>query len=470
MISVQRQQPLSNNYIALVKSDYFRLARQDFSFYCELTHRHNYLPAKHTEYIAKACEEVERGTLKRLMVFLPPRHSKSMTITETFPSWFIGRNPDRRVIEVSYGDAFAQKFGRANRTKLEEYGKQIFGISLDPRNSSVTNWGIAGHRGGMISAGVGGSITGEGADLLLIDDPIKNREEANSETYREKLWNEWQNTLLTRLQAGGAVILILTRWHEDDLAGRILQSETGDSWRVISLPAEAEDNDPIGRKQGDPLWPEGGFDSEWMKQKKVEIGSQTFTSLYQQRPSPQEGEMLKRVWWKFYTVLPSDLTTLQSWDCSFKDLDDSDYVVGQVWGAKGADRYLIDQVRGRMGFPATITAIKTLSAKHPAVITKLIEDKANGTAVIQVLKHEIQGIVPVEPAGGKASRVQSVSPIIEAGNVYLPDPSIAPWIHDFIEECAAFPFGKNDDQVDAMSQGLHRMNKPGSPRVLRRIF
>lgn len=394
-----------------------------------------------------------------------------MTITETFPSWFIGRDPSRRVIEVSYGDAFAQKFGRANRAKLEEYGPDIFGISLDPRNSSVTNWGIKGHRGGMISAGVGGSITGEGADLLLIDDPIKNREEANSETYREKLWNEWQNTLLTRLQAGGSVIVILTRWHEDDLAGRILSSETGEEWTLINLPAEAETGDILGRAIGDPLWPEGGFDKEWMALKKREIGSQAFTALYQQRPAPQEGELIKRVWWKFYKELPSDLDEiLQSWDCTFKDLKDSDYVVGQVWGRKGADRYLIDQVRARMDLPATLVAVKSLSAKHPAAHAKLIEDKANGTAVIQVLKRDIQGLIAVEPAGGKVSRLQAVSPQIEAGNVHIPDPSIAPWVHDFIEECAAFPFGKNDDQVDSMSQALFRMSKPGQPRVLRRFI
>jgi len=396
---------------------------------------------------------------------MPPRHSKSMTVSETFPSFFIGKNPERRVIEISYGDSLARKFGRANKQKIDEFGEELFGIKLSQDNASMTNWGIEGHRGGMISAGIGGPITGEGADLLIIDDPIKNRQEANSETYREMVWNEWQNTLLTRLHPGGAVIIILTRWHEDDLAGRLLKQEQG-KWEVVSLPAKAEKNDQLGRKPGEPLWPEHGFDEAWMENTKKEVGSQVWTALYQQKPSPQEGNMLKRGWWQFYRQAPSSFDEIiQSWDCAFKDekaakSKEPDFVVGQVWGRKGADKYLLDQVRDRMDFPATIMAIKSLTAKWPQAGAKLIEDKANGPAVIATLKRQIPGLIPVNPEGGKVARAAAVSPDIEAGNVYLPDPSIAPWVHDFIEECAAFPNGANDDQVDAMTQALNRLQVP----------
>jgi predicted phage terminase large subunit-like protein len=389
------------------------------------------------------------------MIFLPPRHSKSMTVTESFPSWFIGRNPKRSVIEVSYGDALAQKFGRENRRKIEEYGKSIFNIEMATDNHSATNWSIKGHRGGMISTGIGGPITGSGADCLIIDDPIKNRAEANSLTYREMIWSEYKSTLRTRLQANGIIILILTRWHEDDLAGRILASEGGNEWTIISLPAEAEENDPLGRAVGEPLWQEGGFDSAWLKETKRDVGSQDWIALYQQRPSPEEGDLLKRGWWKFYKAPPAKFDeVLQSWDCSFKDLDSSDYVVGQVWGRVGADKYLLDQVRGKLDIVSTMSAVTTLSAKWPQTKRKLIEDKANGPAVIQMLKHSIPGLIAVEPEGGKVVRVQAARPEIEAGNVYLPDPEQSPWVHDYIEECAAFPNGKNDDQVDSTSQAL----------------
>lgn len=437
------------------------LAKVDYEYYLEYVHRGLYKHARHTKLICDKLKEVEEGKNKRLMIFLPPRHSKSMTVSETFPSFFIGKNPNRRVILVSYGDSLARKFGRANRNKLEEYGEEIFGINLSKDNSSVTNWEIEGHRGGMISAGIGGPITGEGADLLIIDDPIKNRKEANSKTYRNMVWDEWQNTLYTRLQPNGSVIIILTRWHEDDLAGRLLNPEYGEveDWDIIRLPAIAEENDLLGREVGEPLWPEYGFDEEWAEETKAAVGSKTWASLYQQRPAPAEGNIVNREWWQFYKELPDSFDeVIQSWDCSFKETEDGSYVVGQVWGRKGANKYLIDQVRARMDFTKTLRAIKNMAIKYPEARLKLIEDKANGPAIISTLRQEISGIVPVNPRGTKEERAAAISPEIEAGNVYLPSPSIASWINDYIEEWAAFPFGENDDQVDATTQALDRLS------------
>ena len=186
-----------------------------------------------------------------------------------------------------------------------------------------------------------------------------------------------------------------------------------------------------------------------------------FEALYQGNPTIGEGELLKRAWWKFYEINPRQIAAsadevIQSWDCAFKDLKTSDYVVGQVWARKNADMFLIDQVRGLMDFPATLAAIKTMTAKWPMTYRKLIEDKANGTAVIQTLKHKIPGIMPVEPEGGKVARAHAVSGAIEAGDVYLPGSTDIEWVFDFIEECSSFPNGKHDDQVDAMSQALKR--------------
>jgi predicted phage terminase large subunit-like protein len=435
----------------------YEMARDDYEFYVEYVHRGLYVPSRHTDLICEKLMEVERGECTRLILCLPPRHSKSMTVSETFPSWFLGRNPDRRVIEVSYGDSLAKRFGRENKKKINEFGKEIFGIELDRANASNNNFGIIDHRGGMISAGVGGSITGEGADLLIIDDPIKNRKEALSPTYKEMIWNEWQNTLLTRLHPGGRVIIILTRWSEDDLVGRLLEKE-GDQWDVISLAAECEDEDDLlNRKIGEPLWKERGFDEDWIKKMKSEVGSFVWSALYQQSPRPSGGSIVKRDWFQYYRYVDQFDELIQSWDCTFKDANDSDYVVGTVWGKKGGNYYLVDLVRDKMGIVATMSAIRSMSAKHPRALTKLIEDKANGSAVIEMLKNEIAGIIPYSPKDSKIARLQAVAPIIESGNVYLPDPSMAPWVHDFIEEIISFPNGKFDDQTDSMSMALLRL-------------
>lgn len=445
--------------------------RNVFIDYCDYVHRGNWRKTRHLEYVCKRVQDVIDGKIKRLMVFLPPRHGKSMSITETLPSFFLGKNPDKRVIVSSYSSELAQRFGRRNRQKIEEFGKELFDVEISQEKASQVQWEIKDRLGGMLSVGVGGSVTGSGGDLIILDDPIKNRLEAESLTYRERLWQEWQNTIRTRLQPDGAIIIILTRWHNDDLAGRLMNPEFGEveDWHVISLPAIAEENDLLNRKPGEALCPELGFGAAWAEETKSAVGTYTWAALYQQRPSPLEGALIKRDWWRYYDQLPSCSFIIQSWDCTFKDLKTSDFVVGQVWGMQGANRYLLDQVRGRMGITETMNAIRIMSEKWQQTAGILIEDKANGTAVIELLSMEIPGLIPVEPHGGKIVRAQAVTPMIEAGNVFLPSPARAPWILDFIEECAVFPNGKNDDQVDAMTQSLTRLKdtfdlQPGQER------
>ncbi|WP_341350388.1 phage terminase large subunit [Geobacillus zalihae] len=443
------------------------LSKEDYSVYLEYVHFGRYIPSRHSDLICDYLMRVERGEIDRLMIFMPPRHSKSMTVTETFPSWFIGRNPDRRVIEVSYGDSLARRFGRANRQKIEMFGEELFGIKISNDMGSVTSWDVEGHRGGMISVGIGGGITGQGADLLIIDDPIKNRKEADSLTYRNMLWNEWQNTLSTRLQPGGRVILILTRWHEDDLAGRLLEHEP-ERWTVLSLPAICDsENDLLGRKIGEPLWPEFGFDEKWAEETKKSVGSRTWNALYQQRPTPPSGAIIHRSWFKYYKQAPQMDEYIQSWDFAFKDTNDGSFVVGQVWGRKGADKYLLDQVRAKLSFTESIRAIVSLTSKWPQAQAKLIEDRANGTAIINALRHQISGMLPVVPNGTKVERLNAVSPQFEAGNVYIPHPSIAPWVHDYVEELVAFPNAPTDDQVDATSQALRYLDRAGTKGTIK---
>ena len=392
------------------------------------------------------------------MVFMPPRHGKSEFISRYSTAWILGKFPDTRIILASYEADFAATWGRKARDLLEEHGPSLFGIRVSGKSSAANRGDIEGHEGGMVTAGVNGPITGKGADIGIIDDPVKNDQEAMSVTYQERTYEWYKSTFRTRLQRDGAIILIMTRWNENDLAGKLLaaQEEDGEKWEVVNLPAIAEEGDLLGRDPGQPLCPDL-FTIEALRSIEKAVGSFWWASLYQQRPSPAEGGILKRNWWQYYRQTPDRFDeVIQSWDMAFKDTKTADFVVGQVWGRKGADKYLLDQVRDRMDFPATVQAVRSLSAKWPQARNKLVEDKANGPAVIATLKNEIPGLIAVNPEGGKVVRAQAASPDIEAGNVYLPDPSVAPWVHDFIEECAAFPNGANDDQVDAMTQALIR--------------
>lgn len=453
------------------------LAKRDYYEYVKYTHSRIYTYTRHGELISKTLNEAVDKRKKMLageipvetqyfMFNVPPQHGKSMHITETFPSYFLGQFPHEGVIEISYNEGFASKFGSRNRDKITLYGEELFGIRIAKDSNSKGEWEIIDARtgektrGGMISRGIMSGITGSSlGDCIIIDDPIKNREEANSEVMRNKHWEEWQDSVFSRIHPGAIVIIIMTRWHEDDLCGRLLNPEYGPvlPWKRINLPLECdekhieEEGNPLDREPGEPLWPER-YGKEFIEQ--VKSFPSTYNALYQGRPSSQEGNMLKRDWWKYYDVLPEVGSMLISVDAAFKDEDDSDYVVCQVWGRNGPNVYLIDQVRARMNFPATLQTIRNLTVKYPQSSLKLIEDKANGSAIIQTLQREIPGIVPVEPEGGKVARVNAVSAFIEAGNVHLPRQE--EWVHDFVEECASFPKGTHDDQVDAMSQALHR--------------
>jgi predicted phage terminase large subunit-like protein len=358
---------------------------------------------------------------------------------------------------------FAHKFGKKNKEKIEQFGKELFGIELEKGNQSTTDWGINGTRGGMISRGILAGITGEGADLMIIDDPIKNREEANSETYREKLWQEWIDTLSTRLHPGAIVIVILTRWHEDDLQGRLLNKEYAKvlPWNVYNLPLEAEENDLLGRKLGEPLWPERyGYD--FINERKNYPNS--FNSLYQGRPTALEGNMFKRDAWQYYDKTDAFVNSIPvlalSVDATFTDGTGTDKVSIQVWGKLGANCYKIDNLTTRLNFTATKQAIKNMLQKYPRIGVKYIEAKANGHAIIDVLNREIGGFIPVKAdvsTGGKIARAYAVEPFVTSGNVFLPRGEGCQWVHEYVEEMASFPNGAHDDQVDATTQVLNKL-------------
>lgn len=451
------------------------LNKNYFDHYVEFAHNGQYEHYKHTKLVCDHLQRIADGEQLALMIEMPPRHGKSMTVTESFPSFYLGKNPEKRVIVASYSDSLAKKFGRKNKDKFKEFAGPLNDMELSKTNAAVKDWGIEGHSGGMLSTGIGGSITGHGADLMIIDDPIKNQQDASSETIREKIWDEWESTLSTRLHGGASVIVVMTRWHEDDIIGRLLK-QGARPWIRLRLPAVAEDEtDLLHRKVGEVLCPELGYDEKWAEQKKNEVGSRTWASLYQQRPSPAGGHIFKRSWVKYYVPsiemkvklsLGDDIVVLppkfdiqvQSWDCTFKDSEKSDYVAGHVWGKNTSDFYLLDRHHEKMGIVETMRAIQHMTDKWPDAKGKLIEDKANGSAVIEMLSKKIPGIVPVNPQGGKEVRANAVSPFWESGNVYVPHPLWKPWIDDVLEEMQSFPNGVHDDDVDAMSQALTRLD------------
>lgn len=436
-------------------------AYQDFSYFIDYDSNYRDNEGIHLDVLDESLMKVSTGEIKRLIVTMPPRHGKSERVSRKFPAWHIGRNPNDEVILASYSIDLSRGFSRIARDTLTAHA-ETFGADVDQNNKSAESWGTEGHRGGLHAAGVGGPITGKGARIAIIDDPVKNAEEADSETMREKIWDWYTSTLYTRLTPDGRIVVVMTRWHEDDLVGRLLKKEAdeiaegthkGERWTVINFPALAEKDDYLQREEGEPLWPQYGFDKQRMEQIKVDVGSRVFNALYQQRPSAADGNMLKREWWRYYEMAPPFASMLISVDATFKGEDDSDYVVVQVWGKVGANMYLVEQVRAKMNFPATLQTIRNISKKYPEAHWKLVEDKANGSAIIATLQREIGGVVAINPEGGKVARVNAVSAYIEAGNVYLPRTT---WIQDFVEEAASFPKGKHDDQIDAMSQALHR--------------
>lgn len=411
--------------------------------------------------------DVAGGRSPRLMLTMPPRHGKSELASRRFPAYALGRHPDLSIISTSYAAGLSSRMNRDVQRVIDSpaYRALFPGTALHGRTARGTTslrnsdiFEIVGHRGVYRSAGVGGGITGMGGHIVIIDDPFKDRASADSPTIRRKVWDWYTSTLYTRLAPGGGVLVINTRWHMADLSGRLLEAAArgeGDRWRVVNFPAIAT-ADEAHRRAGEALHPER-YPLEQLLAIRKALGARDWEALYQQRPTPDGGNIFRAEWLRFW--LPEDLPErfdqlLVSWDMTFGDGDDADFVVGQVWGRKGADRYLLDQVRRRMGFTDTVAAFRALAARWPGATRRLVENRANGPAVIDALKHAVPGIIPVEPDGSKTARAHAVTPFFEAGNVLLPHPEHCPWAREYIAELTQFPAAPHDDQVDATTQAL----------------
>lgn len=436
------------------------LARRSYRWYLPYIHGRAWKETRMSRFLADNVQdflETDTGHAYDILVIeTPPQHGKSMTITETLPSWYLGRWPRNRVIVASYNEDFAEKFCRRNKEKIKLRGEELFDICVGEVDRAV-EFELNNHTGRFISRGIRSGITGNPANLVIIDDPVKNREEADSETFRNKVWEEWQNSVKSRLAAGAKVIIIMTPWHEDDLAARVLANEH--NARLLRLPVEAEENDPLGRRAGDPLCPELGKDAAWLSDFKASYisdplgGARAWSALYQCSPRVEGGNLVLREWWKYYD--PREVTAfgteLISVDATFKGTDSSDFVAITVWGKRGNDYYLRYCLNRQMSFTDTLRSIRLVKQLYPRAQRVLIEDKANGSAIIDVLQREMF-CIPVTPRGGKEARVNAVSPAIESGHVFLP--MGVPWLEPYIDQWSAFPLGAHDDMVDSSTQAL----------------
>lgn len=440
----------------------------------------------------------------RLIISMPPQEGKSQATTHYGMLWLLRRYPNLRIGIVSYSEDIARGFSFLSRNDVASFtgvdGGVDLGLKLRVDGKAAGRWLLAPpHRGGMYAVGIGGSLTGRPLDVLCIDDPVKDARGADSSTQSEFAWMWWQSVARPRLAPGAPVILILTRWSELDLAGRLVAKQREDEkaglgsfdrWKVINIPAQADHDpargqvDPLGREPGEfMLSARGRSEADWLAT-KASVTPRFWSAVYQQRPTPDAGDVLKRQWWRRYSspiwsgqpdgsmrVLECD-EVLQSWDMAFKDTKSSDYVVGQVWARRGAETFLVDQVRNRLNFTDTVAAVRLMTAKWPQARVKLVEDKANGTAVIDSLRKEIGGIIPVTPKESKEARASAVAPFVEAGNVALPTADIALFPADeLIEEATVFPNGQHDDQVDALSQALGRFYlRPGQGQIFKAFW
>ena len=429
------------------------------------------------DIVAKRLQHLAFQKDQRLMIWMPPRHGKSELLSRRWPAWRLGLDPDRKIVLASYSGSLASSFNRdAQAIMAQPQYQEIFPDTIIPESNenypslykgvrytrSGSTCEIIGREGKLYSVGVGGTLTGMGADDFIIDDPYKGPDEAYSQAIRESTWNWFTGTVLARLEGGANLVLCHTRWHKDDISGRLIREEEeegldGEKFEVISFPALLEELDKSGidpREIGEALWPEK-FSPERLLKTKKKIGSLFWSAIYRQSPIIQGGNIVKEGWFSTYDRVPEGATYAQSWDLTFgAKSPKASYVVGQVWARHGPFFFLVDQVRERMTFTEQEAAIIRLTNKWPQCRSIVIEEEANGRGIINRLRSKINRIYPYKPSGDKVARLEAVSPIMESGHVLLPRKSDHPWVSDWLGEMTAFPAAPNDDQVDATSQML----------------
>jgi len=419
-------------------------------------------PARHHRLLLDRLAQVGEGTIDRLMVLMPPGSAKSTYSSLVFPAWWFARHPASSMIAASHTAELADHFGRQLRNLVAERGAELgYGLAGDNR---------AAHRfrtsagGDYFATGIHGPVTGRRADLVVIDDPIKSHAESDSPLARDHLWNWYRSELVTRLKPGGRIVLVMTRWHVDDLAGRLLASD--DPWHVLRLPALAEPGDPLGRAPGTPLWPdwEGIAD---LDRKRTAVGSRSWAALYQQSPSTGDGALFQVNRIGTLDTLPPDTRTVRAWDLAATEAGtgDPDWTVGLKLAATPDERLIVvDIVRLRAGpLDVADTILRTAHRDGATVPIGLPQDPGQaGKQQIAWLQQKLSGFrVHASPeTGSKATRALPVAAQVEAGRLSL---LRAAWNQPFLNELADFPTGRKDDQVDALARAHSLVAHPHAP-------
>jgi len=423
---------------------------------------------------------VARGEAPREILTMPPRVGKSRLVAESGAVWHLGHNPRHEIVVASYALGPAQDRTRAARElALATDTRLAFpGLALSHDTASKTDWRLlvdGRTAGGVYAVGVRGSLTSKGAHVIFVDDPVKDWEDAQSPTLRQKTWEWYTSTAVTRLAPGGGVFIVQTRWHEDDLTGRVLDQLLHEGWRVTNFPAIAEADEystitgKLLRRTGEALHP-ARYPLPALEQIRATLGPTQFSALYQQRPVTPGGEIWRRGWFRHYTTTPIFDEVILSADLSAGATSDTaSFPVIQAWGRKGADLYLLEEFRRRCDYPAQRAALVAMVAAHqPRRV--LIEDAAHGKAIIQELRGSIPQITPVPAVGSKISRAHAAAASIEQGHVWLPAPDRESWVRDWLTEVTTFPAAANDDRVDAASQAIRAVLQTSAPvQILRRF-
>lgn len=413
-------------------------------------------------------EAVSRGEIERLAIFMPPGSAKSTYSSILYPAWHLAQQPDAAMIAASHTQELAEKWGRRVRNIIAEHAP-VLNVNLSPDVQAAGRWETSAG-GEYFAAGVGGAITGRRADIIVIDDPVRSREDADSETTRDKTWDWYRADLCTRLKPGGRIVLVQTRWHESDLAGRLLEemARGGEQWQVISLPAEAEEDDPLGRKVGEWLWDtEYGY-GEFLRREKATQPARNWSALFQQRPAPEDGDYFKLEWLKPYEKAPAKETLRVYGASDFAvTADGGDYTVHIVVGLDAEGRmYLLDLWRKQVAADEWIESYCDLILRWKPLgwAHETGQIKAGVGPFMTRRQRERQAYCAATTfptrGGDKAVRARSIQGRMSLDGLYVP--VRAPWFADFRSELLSFPAGKHDDQVDALGlvgQLLDRMLK-----------
>jgi len=463
-------------YEALVRADFAGFAERAFH---ELNPQTDFATNWHFRVIAAKLTAVYQGRIRRLVVNMPPRHLKSHLASVAFPAWCLGRNPSLQVLCVSYAQDLADKLARdCRRIVMSDWYQRLFPTRLAPRHQAVSEFETT-QQGSRLATSVGGVLTGRGADIIVIDDPLKP-EEALSQAQRRSA-NEWfDHTLYSRLndKEKGSIILIMHRLHEDDLVGHVLAQE---DWEVVRFPAIAEADERylidtlagprvFTRACGEALHP-ARESLAMLEQIRRTIGEYNFAGQDQQAPAPLGGGLVKAAWFRHCAQdeMPGQFErVVQSWDTASKATELNDFSVCTSWGILGKDLYLLDVLRRRMEYPELKRAVREQYARfRPSVV--LIEDKASGTQLIQELIAEgLYAVTRYQPQSDKVMRMHAQTAMIENGFVHLPD--AAPWLAQYLHEITTFPNGRHDDQVDSTAQMLDWFKRGSGPSSNAGIF